>query len=285
MSTNRTSVSLLDSDIAANDGKWVRLSSGAFVLATPSASDVAAIATSALDTDGTLAANSDTNVASQKATKTYVDTHAADTTSVHGIADTASVVLTSDSRLRASQDALSHTGVSPLPTMWLASNTAALTSQALDGMYGYVRDTTTRSTLWCLVTAQAAATPTISRLGVWTATPSTGALTALAASTTNDTALLTSTGARSKAISGGTQVSGGIWTPVADQFYFFGVLCVTSAGLPTLVSGPGSLAGAFYDLGGSGTNPMTGRLTGQSDLPSTGSPSLAQTRTALVVGT
>lgn len=41
------------------------------------AADVGAIATSALDTDGTLAANSDSKVASQKATKTYVDAHAA----------------------------------------------------------------------------------------------------------------------------------------------------------------------------------------------------------------
>ena len=39
------------------------------------AADVGAVATSALDTDGTLAANSDAKVATQKATKTYVDAH------------------------------------------------------------------------------------------------------------------------------------------------------------------------------------------------------------------
>lgn len=220
MSTNRTDVSLLDSDIIANDGKLIRVSSGTFGLTTPGTSD-----------------------------------------------------------------RFSQAGVSPLPTWWLATSTAALSTSALDGMYCYVRDATPIDTLWCVVTIAASATPTLSRMGVWSASPTTGALSALAASTTNDTALLTSTGARSKAISGGTEVSGGIWTPVVDRFYFFGVLCVSAAGMPTLVTGPGSLAGAFYDVGGSGTNPMTGRLTGQSDLPSSGSPSLTQTRTALVVGT
>ena len=44
---------------------------------THTAADVGAVATSALDTDGTLAANSDTRVATQKATKTYVDAHTA----------------------------------------------------------------------------------------------------------------------------------------------------------------------------------------------------------------
>ena len=42
---------------------------------THTAADVGAVATSALDTDGTLAANSDAKVATQKATKTYVDAH------------------------------------------------------------------------------------------------------------------------------------------------------------------------------------------------------------------
>jgi len=44
---------------------------------THTAAAVGAVATSALDTDGTLAANSDTKVATQKATKTYVDAHSA----------------------------------------------------------------------------------------------------------------------------------------------------------------------------------------------------------------
>ena len=46
---------------------------------THTAAGVGAVATSALDTDGTLAANSDTRVATQKAVKTFVDARALDT--------------------------------------------------------------------------------------------------------------------------------------------------------------------------------------------------------------
>jgi hypothetical protein len=121
-------------------------------------------------------------------------------------------------------------------------------------------------------------------MGVWKANPVGGNLTELVASTTSDTALLTSTGARSSAISGGTQVSGGIWTPTVGQFYFIGVLCVTAASAPTLVT-PGQLNSTWYNLGGANNAPMTARFAGQSDLPaSVTTPALGNGKTPLVVG-
>lgn len=185
------------------------------------------------------------------------------------------------------RDPFSQIGVNPLPSMWLASASVALSSGSLQGMYFYADTSDSVTDLACVITTAAGATPTLSRLGVWTADPATGHLLALAASTTNDTALLTSTGTRSSAISGGTQVTGGAWTPVVGQFYMAGVLCVTAASDPTFVTNA-NLGSAFVsNISFAGSpNPMTFSVTGQTDLPASVSSGINNnmTRTPLVVG-
>lgn len=186
------------------------------------------------------------------------------------------------------KDPFARYGINPLPSMWVALGSVAMASGSLEGLYFYADTDEDITELSVIVNAAAAATPTLSRLGVYVANETTGDLTALAAATANDTALFTSTGLRSGAISSGTEVSGGIWTPTIGRFYFIGALVVTDAAAPTVVSN-GTLGGEVFKFASPGgstwVNWMTGKKTGQTDLPAslTGmSPS--SSRCVLVVG-
>ncbi|MDP2710800.1 MAG: hypothetical protein Q8O56_06240 [Solirubrobacteraceae bacterium] len=154
----------------------------------------------------------------------------------------------------------------PLPLFALTSTTAASTGQ-LDGHYFYADDATPVGNLAGIITIAAGATPTISRYAVFAAHPDTGALTALVAATPNDTALFAATGVRRKAPSTGSEVSGGVWTPTLDAYYFIGALCVTAASLPTFVSG-GTLSIASFNIGGGNARTLLGgRFPAAVDLP------------------
>ncbi len=104
----------------------------------------------------------------------------------------------------------------------------------------------------------AAATPTISRFGLWTANPD-GELTALVASTTNDTSLFmgSTQSAKTKSLSSSYQL-------IKEQYYAVGLLVVSSAATP-------QFAGTFVGVdaeSGSGDR-WAGQATGQTNLPST----------------
>jgi hypothetical protein len=100
----------------------------------------------------------------------------------------------------------------------------------------------------------AGGTPTLARLGVYSVDAS-GNLTLLA-STTNDTALITSAWtAQTKALSASVSLSAG-------SVYAIGLLIVSSNAMPSLRG----LAGQFDEFALAPR--LTGRVTGQTDLPS-----------------
>lgn len=117
-------------------------------------------------------------------------------------------------------------------------------------------------------TTPAGATPTLIRIGLWTANDA-GALLALVAATPNDTALLSVANTEyTKAFSGGAAAR------VRGQRYGFGVLVVTGATAP-------QLSGAVFGAQGAimGRAPMAcGTLSGLTDLPATGSPAAGLNR-------
>jgi hypothetical protein len=103
----------------------------------------------------------------------------------------------------------------------------------------------------------AAATPTLVRIGVWTVNAA-GDLTALVASTANDTALLAAAN---------TEYPKALQTPYAfigGQRYAAGILVVTAAAAPTL-------NGKFTSTAAGRTRPprVTATISGQADLPAT----------------
>lgn len=108
----------------------------------------------------------------------------------------------------------------------------------------------------------AAATPTLCRIGVWTADLA-GALLALVGSVASDVALWAVAGTEY------TSTLTVPWAKVAGQRYAWGPLIVTAAARPTM---PGfNMAG---DVGGfraeAARSPrLSGLLTGQADLPAT----------------
>lgn len=119
--------------------------------------------------------------------------------------------------------------------------------------------------MWTGGTA-AGATPTLIRVGLWTANAA-GQLLALVASTANDTSLLAATNTQyTKAWSAYTKIRG--------TRYACGLLVVTGATAPTMT---GATFGGQSSI--LGLSPMLcGTLGGQSDLPSSGSPSAGLNR-------
>lgn len=107
----------------------------------------------------------------------------------------------------------------------------------------------------------AGATPTISRWGIYAVDASTGALTSLLGSTTNDTALFTSgassTVPKTKALAAGTALTQHTW-------YALGVLVVTGASNPTIhCENTGTIQGMWW----SALPRITAQIGGQTDLP------------------
>lgn len=122
-------------------------------------------------------------------------------------------------------------------------------------------ESSTTGTVYC--GTGAVATPTLIRYGLWTAGTD-GALTALVASTANDTALLAvANTAYPKAWSTP-------YTKLKGTRYAFGVLVVTAQTAPLVYGEVFGGVGAAAPVGlFSGAPLMVGSLTGQADLPST----------------
>lgn len=125
--------------------------------------------------------------------------------------------------------------------------------------YFTARITATVTNVVTYVTAIAAATPTICRIGVYSVAGN-GDLTLLN-STTNDTTLWNATGANTKALSS-------TWSKVKNTRYAVGTIVVTAAAGPTLVGNviPGLSATAYTVLGNAPR--VVGTLGSQTDLPS-----------------
>jgi hypothetical protein len=170
--------------------------------------------------------------------------------------------------------------------MFLLTSTAALATGSMDGIYFYCESATPVLNLASIVTIAAGATPTISRYGVFVADADTGNLLSLAAATTNDTALFTSTDIRRKAPSSGAEVSGAVWSPVRGRYYFIGALCVSAASMPTFVSPTSVSTTNIYNIGGASKAMLQSRFASLSDLPASFplAPSSSLTRAPVVVG-
>lgn len=124
----------------------------------------------------------------------------------------------------------------------------------------------------CTAGTPAGATPTLIRYGLYTA-DSNGALTALVASTANDTTLLS---AGNTLYAKATSAS---YTTVVGQRYAGAFLCVTGATVPTLQGASG--AATLFSL----APRIAGYVGSQADLPATvAAGSLTNTGTAMWMG-
>ena len=140
------------------------------------------------------------------------------------------------------------------------SNVLTLASQQLRLTYFTARKTETiASVRFALGGTAAGATPTLSRIGIWTADGA-GALVAQIAATTNDTALFMGTI--------NTQVTKALTAPFvkqAGQRYAVGLVNVTAAANPTVC---GNLAtGLNVEVGLAPR--LSGVVAAQADLPAT----------------
>lgn len=153
----------------------------------------------------------------------------------------------------------------PMP-LYALTSTSAMTTGSMQGHYLYADASTPIAQLTGIVTTAAAATPTISRYGAFIADPANGQLLSLAAATANDTALLTTTGARRAPPASGAEVSGALWTPTIGRYYFIGALCVSVAAAGTFASG-GTLSTGAFSIGGANKSLLAAIFAGLADLP------------------
>lgn len=139
------------------------------------------------------------------------------------------------------------------------TNTLAMSTGVLRLAYFKATKTETITQIRALLGAVAAgATPTIARIGVWTAGLD-GSLIALIASTPNDTALLS--GSLNTAF---TKALSANWDKVAGTYYAVGLLEVTAATAAQVVA----QVNGFFPGGEAAESPrFTASLTGQTDLP------------------
>jgi len=146
-----------------------------------------------------------------------------------------------------------------LPRIANNGDTISTSNQILKLTYFRAQKTQSISSItsW-LGTTPAAATPTLSKYGLWTATEN-GALTGLVASTANDTALFTGSAHAIK-----TKATQAAYTLIKEQYYAVGALVVSGAAMP-------NWGGCFVgtDLESGDSERWAGQVTGQSDLPST----------------
>lgn len=105
----------------------------------------------------------------------------------------------------------------------------------------------------------AAATPTLVRVGIWTADAA-GALLSLVASTTNDTALL----ATPSTFTAFTKALTASFSKVAGTRYAVGLLVVSGAAVPTIPTTAGALAATETSI----SPKVCGTMSGLADLPS-----------------
>lgn len=166
-----------------------------------------------------------------------------------------------------STDTFTPYGICPLPSVWMMSFTNPLTSGRLDGLFFIANTNRPCNRLAIMLLAAAGATPTLTRLGVYRYDVATGTMT-LAASTTNNTALMVGTlGWRSDSITGGTEVVAGVWTPVPGAIYCTALLIVTAASLPSVTANATIAAPYPSTLGAGKSVPMTLAFNAQTDLP------------------
>ena len=149
-------------------------------------------------------------------------------------------------------------------------------NQEMRGYYFYASGRTA-SALGMFINSSSG-TGTLCRLGVYKAHPTTGSLIELVASTTHLAGLFTPIGWKSQPITGGTQVSGGLWTPVAGDFYALVFLYVgtnfpsmfgtpASSPINTMTPGPPQMPIVFYK--GGQTNLPASLTINASDLIAT----------------
>lgn len=163
----------------------------------------------------------------------------------------------------AGQDVIPSAGEMSMPLGAVSNAGCATSNQVLRLIFfeAQVTETINNLTVYTGGTA-AGATPTLIRMGVWSVNGSDD-LTALLASTANDTSLLASTN------TGYTKALSSSWSKVAGTRYAIGLLVVTGATAPQMTGQSVSASGL---LSGGGNLPrVTAALTGQSDLPSTAS--------------
>lgn len=151
------------------------------------------------------------------------------------------------------------TGETVLPRWTANGNTVGTASGSLKLSYFTALRTETITTVRLYVGAVVAgATPTLTRIGIWSATDD-GALTGLVASTANDTALLTGStnSSRTKALQSS-------WSKGRGNRYAIGVLVVTGATAPQFL---GTFPGVSAETGDG--QRWAGNVSGLTDLPTT----------------
>lgn len=166
--------------------------------------------------------------------------------------------------IRAAQDVAPSAGEMSMPLGAVSNAGCATSNQVLRLVFFEAQRTETINNLTVLTGSTAAgATPTLVRLGVWSVNGSDD-LTALLASTANDTSLLAGTNTTyTKALSSS-------WSKVAGTRYALGLLVVTGATAPQM-TGQSVAATGLFTGGVAGLPRVTAALTGQTDLPSTAS--------------
>lgn len=148
-------------------------------------------------------------------------------------------------------------GEETVPRLNVVQNNTAMTSQLLRLVYVTAKKTETISQvkMWSGAVA-AGATPSLIRVGIWTA-DNDGALLSQVGATPNDTALLVGTFASyTKALSAS-------FTKQRGQRYGVGLLVVTAATAPQVMSGSGNLLNLMM-----ATSPrIAAQVAAQGDLP------------------
>lgn len=223
------------------------------------------------DIDGTLAANSDTRVATQKATKTYADAKVADaiidgTTTVapsqnavfDGLALKAPLAHHTQHEVGgtdyvADPDAIT-TGEAVMGRRFASSSGIPTGTQSIRLTYFTARKTGTYTQLRMTCGGSGHTLATLVKFAIFSVAGD-GTLTCIGV-TANDTAMLVTPNTEY------TKATTASYAVTAGQRYAFGVLVVTAGTAPTVCGGviaPGTAAGRAPQL--------AGIITGQSDMP------------------
>ena len=162
-------------------------------------------------------------------------------------------------------DMFAARGISPLPSLWNMSLNNSMVSGTIGGMFFTCNTNRPCNRMAVLTTTAAAAGPTLFRMGIYKVDPTTNNMSGLVASTTNNPAALTgSLGWKVENITGGTEVVGGVWTPVVGRNYCAVMIHISAAAAPAVAACATMMA--FIQAWPGDTMPMIYSLTGQTDL-------------------